>query len=145
MLFDDPALRQLKNNFEKEKVKKEGYVKATDRGFGFLEVDRDSFFITPNDMKNLVNGDKIRAVIEEDGQGKSHAVPEKVIEPYLTRFVAKVLFVSGKLNVIPDHPNIKTKIQVDDKRKDKSHKLNNGDLVKKIINIITHCFICSVF
>lgn len=136
MLFDDPALRQLKNNFEKEKVKKEGYVKATDRGFGFLEVDRDSFFITPNDMKNLVNGDKIRAVIEEDGQDKSHAVPEKVIEPYLTRFVAKVLFVSGKLNVIPDHPNIKTKIQVDDKRKDKSHKLNNGDFV--ICNLTAH-------
>ena len=49
MLFDDPALRQLKNTFEKEKVKKEGFVKASDRGFGFLEVDRESFFITPND------------------------------------------------------------------------------------------------
>lgn len=46
MLFDDPALRQLKNTFEK-KSKKEGFVKASDRGFGFLEVDRESFFITP--------------------------------------------------------------------------------------------------
>lgn len=27
MLFDDPALRQLKNTFEKEKVKKEGLLK----------------------------------------------------------------------------------------------------------------------
>ena len=114
MLFDDPALRQLKNTFACEKVKKEGFVKATDRGFGFLEVERESFFITPNDMKNVVNGDRISAVIETDGQGKSHAIPEKLIEPYLNRFVAKVLFIAGKSYVIPDHPCINIKIAVDD-------------------------------
>ena len=107
MLFDDPALRQLKNTFEKEKVRKEGYIKTTDRAFGFLEVDRDSYFIAPNDMKNVVNGDKVVAIIEKDGD-KSKAIPEKLVEAYLTRFVAKVLFISGKLFIIPDHPNINT-------------------------------------
>lgn len=136
MLFDDPALRQLKNTFEKEKVKKEGFVKASDRGFGFLEVDRESFFITPNDMKNIVNGDRIRAVIEEDGNGKSHAVPEKLIEAYLKRFVGKVLFVGGKLNIVPDHPSINIRMQADDHRKDKSQKLENGDWV--ICNLTSH-------
>ena len=29
MLFDDPALRQLKSAFSSEKVRKEGFVKAT--------------------------------------------------------------------------------------------------------------------
>ena len=36
MLFDDPALRQLKQKFNQEKIRKEGTVRATDRGFGFL-------------------------------------------------------------------------------------------------------------
>lgn len=84
MLFDDPALRQLKNTFEKEKVRKEGYIKSTDRAFGFLEVDRDSYFIAPNDMKNVVNGDKVVAIIEKEGD-KNKAIPEKLVEPYLTR------------------------------------------------------------
>src|SRR5574344_721039 len=136
MLFDDPALRQLKNTFDCEKVKKEGFVKATDRGFGFLEVERESFFITPNDMKNVVNGDRISAVIETDGQGKSHAIPEKLIEPYLNRFVAKVLLIAGKSYVIPDHPCINIKIAVDDNRPNKKIVLNNGDLV--VCNLKSH-------
>ena len=135
MLFDDPALRQLKNTFEKEKVRKEGYIKTTDRAFGFLEVDRDSYFIAPNDMKNVVNGDKVVAIIEKDGD-KSKAIPEKLVEAYLTRFVAKVLFISGKLFIIPDHPNINIKIAADDRRKDQSVKLNNGDWV--ICNLKAH-------
>lgn len=136
MLFDDPALRQLKNNFENDKVKKEGYVKATDRGFGFLEVERESFFITPNDMRNVVNGDRITAVIETDDTGKTRAIPEKIVEPYLKRFVAKVLFIQGRINIIPDHPNINIRIQADDKRADKSAKLQNGDWV--ICNLTAH-------
>ncbi len=136
MLFDDPALRQLKTTFEKEKVRKEGFVKTTDRAFGFLEVDRVSYFIAPNDMKKVVNGDRIVAVIETDGEGKSKAIPEKLVEPYLTRFVAKVLYISGKLYVIPDHPNINIKIIADDRRKNQSVKLNNGDWV--ICNLKAH-------
>lgn len=136
MLLDNPALRALKNNFEKEKVKKEGFVKSTDRGFGFLEVDKDSFFITPNDMKNVVNGDRIRAVIESDGEDKTHAVPEKLVEAYLKRFVGRVIFISGKLNIIPDHPNINVMIQCDDRRTDKKTPLTNGDWV--ICNLTEH-------
>ncbi|MGN1281251.1 MAG: exoribonuclease II [Succinivibrio sp.] len=136
MLLDNPALRALKNNFEKEKVKKEGFVKSTDRGFGFLEVDRDSYFIAPNDMKNVVNGDRIRAVIESDSNDKSHAVPEKLVEPYLKRFVGRVLFISGKLNIIPDHPSISIKIQADDKRSERKEPLSNGDWV--ICNLTSH-------
>lgn len=90
MLFNDPALLKLKNTFEKEKVRKEGFIKATERGFGFLECDKDSFFITPNDMKNVMHGDKISAVIETDSEKKSKAIPEKLIEPFLSRFVGTV-------------------------------------------------------
>ncbi len=136
MLFDDPALRQLKNTFEKEKVRKEGFIKATDRAFGFLEVDRVSYFIAPGDMKKVVNGDRVVAVIESDGEGKSKAIPEKIVEPYLSRFVATVLFISGKLHIIPDNPSINIKIIAEDKRTNRSVKLNNGDWV--ICNLKTH-------
>ncbi|MGN0901895.1 MAG: exoribonuclease II [Succinivibrio sp.] len=143
MLFDNPALQQLKNNFESEKVKKEGVIKATERGFGFLEIEKDSFFIAPNDMKKVMNGDRVSAVIEKDGEGKTHAVPEKLVEAFLNRFVARVLYVGGKLNVIPDVPTIATKIQVDDKRKDKSVKLENGDYV--ICTLKTHALVKGYF
>ena len=118
MLFNDPALRELKQKFDREKIKKEGFVKATDRGFGFLEVDRDqSYFIAPNDMRNVMHGDRISALIEEDGNGRKHAIPTTLIEPFLKRFVARVLYANGKLNIIPDHPNIKIRISAFDKEK----------------------------
>lgn len=129
MLFNDPALRELKQKFDREKIKKEGFVKATDRGFGFLEVDRDqSYFIAPNDMRNVMHGDRISALIEEDGNGRKHAIPTTLIEPFLKRFVARVLYANGKLNIIPDHPNIKIRISAFDKR-EKREPLNNGDWV----------------
>ncbi len=129
MLFNDPALRELKNKFVKEKIKKEGCVKATDRGFGFLEVDHnESYFIAPKDMRNIMHGDRICAVIEED-DGKKHAVPESLIEANLNRFVATVIYIGGKLNVIPDHPNINTKIPAIIKLNQSQVKLNNGDWV----------------
>ncbi|HAR80431.1 MAG TPA: exoribonuclease II, partial [Succinivibrionaceae bacterium] len=45
MLFDDPALKSLKKQFDSNKERVEGVVKATDRGFGFLEFDKESIFI----------------------------------------------------------------------------------------------------
>ncbi len=130
MLFDDPALRQLKSAFSSEKVRKEGFVKATDRGFGFLEVEKDSFFITPDDMKKVMSGDRIVAYLEDDRNGKSHAVPEKLVTPYLDRFVARIDHIAGdKITVSVDNPAIKTKLRADDVRKDKSSKLKHGDWV----------------
>lgn len=137
MLFNDPALRELKQKFDREKVKKEGCVKATDRGFGFLEVDRDqSYFIAPNDMRNVMHGDRISALIEEDGNGRQHAIPQKLIEANLKRFVARVFFANGKLHVIADHPNIKNRIIAIDKRVDNKTPLQNGDFV--ICTLFSH-------
>ena len=128
MLLDDPALRALKQKFDSEKVKKEGIVKSTDRGFGFLETsDRESFFITPNNMRSLMHGDKISAVIETDDKGKSQAVPEKLVEPVLKRFVGRASFNQGKMYVTVDSPTIKNFIVCEDKRKNKNQKIEHGD------------------
>ncbi|MBO5566390.1 MAG: exoribonuclease II [Succinivibrio sp.] len=129
MLFDDPALKSLKKQFDSNKERVEGVVKATDRGFGFLEFDKESIFIAPNDMKKIMQGDRISAVVEEDAQGRKKAVPEKLLSAGLDRFIGNVLYVSGKLCIIPEHPSISVKIGCTDKRSDKSAALNNGDFV----------------
>ncbi|WP_281503516.1 exoribonuclease II [Anaerobiospirillum sp. NML120449] len=133
MLFDDPALMALKQGFNAEKVKKEGIVKGTDRGFGFLEVpgEKESYFIAPQFMKNVINGDRVNAIITTDEErGKSQAEPETLIECALKdHFVGRVTFVNNKLNIIPDVPSIKQSFIADDQRQDKSVKLTEGDWV----------------
>ena len=137
MLFDDPALRQLKQKFNQEKIRKEGTVRSTDRGFGFLEAsDKESYFITPNNMRSVMHGDRISAVIESDDKGKQQAVPEKVITPVLSRFVGRVKLNKNKIQVIPDLPNVSLPIFTVDKRHDQSIALKNGDWV--ICNLVKH-------
>ena len=135
MLFDDPALKALKQSFETKKERKEGVVRASDRSFGFMETaDRNSYFIAPNFMKNLLHGDKISAVITTDATGRNQAEPESLIESALSDFVGRVKVNSfegkRKLSVQPDSPTIKTHIPCDDRRQDKSQELKNGDWVK---------------
>ncbi len=138
MLFDNPALQQLKQDFDSAKVKKEGIVKASDRGFGFLELTdrRESIFIAPQNMKKVLHGDRISAVIEDGKDGKKQAVPEKLIESSLKRFVARISINQGNINVIADSPTIKNLISANDNRKDKSQKLKQGDFV--ICNLSKH-------
>lgn len=133
MLFDNPALQALKQGFDAEKTKKEGIVRRTDRGFGFLEVpyDKNSYFIPPQAMKNVLNGDKVVAVITEDAErGKFQAAPESLVEAALKdKFVARVNYINGRLNITPDSPSIKQSLMCDDNRQDKSTKLVEGDWV----------------
>jgi len=106
MFQNNPLLSQLKQQLHDSKVRVEGTVKGTDKAYGFLETDKETFFIAPPDMKKVVHGDKIKAVIEEVGD-KKQAVPEELVETLLTRFIAKVRFnKDNKLQVLVDHPNI---------------------------------------
>ncbi len=153
MLLDNPALQMLKKQFDSEKVKKEGIVRASERGFGFLEVanDKTSYFIPPQAMKNVLNGDRVIAIITEEeerpakkgaAQGgdknakgdkgkRCQAAPESLVEAALKEhFVGRVAFVNGKMNVVPDNPTIKQTFICDDHRKDKSVKLQEGDWIQ---------------
>lgn len=136
MLFDDLALSALKKQFVKNKIKKEGIVKGTDRGFGFLESDRDSFFIAPDDMRRLTHGDRIQAYIEEDNQGRKRALPISLVDNFLKRFVARTILSQGRLLVIPDHPNIRIRINAKDVRKDQAKELKSSDWV--VCNLTAH-------
>ncbi|SMB89816.1 exoribonuclease-2 [Pasteurella testudinis DSM 23072] len=110
MFQNNPLLSQLKQQIRENKPRVEGTVKANEKGFGFLECDKKSYFIAPPAMKKVMHGDKIKAVIETNGD-KENAEPEALVEPMLSRFIAKVRFNKDKkLQLAVDHPNIKNLI-----------------------------------
>ncbi|WP_114766836.1 exoribonuclease II [Vibrio rhodolitus] len=107
MFQDNPLLAQLKQQIQENLPKKEGTIKATEKGFGFLEVDsKTSFFIPPPYMKKCLHGDKVKAIIRTEKE-KEVAEPEELLEQSLTRFIGRVKMFKGKLNVAPDHPQLK--------------------------------------
>lgn len=147
MLFNDPALQSLKQKFEQDKVKKEGIIKTTGKGFGFLDCsNKVSFFIPAKYMKNVLHGDKVVAIIEEFNNGKEvkeQAVPEVLVSTSLERFCARVYKYKNGYKVISDDVNIKQEISADDHRKDKSVKLEDGDFV--ICKLIKHALTDNIF
>ncbi|WP_194436429.1 exoribonuclease II [Vibrio fluminensis] len=107
MFQDNPLLAQLKQQIQENLPKKEGTIKATEKGFGFLEVDsKTSFFIPPPYMKKCLHGDKVKAIIRTENE-REVAEPEELLEQGLTRFIGRVKMFKGKLNVVPDHPQLK--------------------------------------
>jgi exoribonuclease-2 len=111
MFQDNPLLAQLKQQLHSQTPRTEGVVKATEKGFGFLEVDaQKSYFIPPPQMKKVMHGDRIVAVIHTEKERES-AEPEALIEPFLTRFVGKVQRKDDRISITPDHPLLKDAIQ----------------------------------
>ncbi|QNQ22746.1 exoribonuclease II [Kosakonia sp. SMBL-WEM22] len=110
MLQDNPLLAQLKQQLHSQTPRAEGVVKGTEKGFGFLEVDaQKSYFIPPPQMKKVMHGDRIVAVIHTEKERES-AEPETLVEPFLTRFVGKVHKKDDRLSIVPDHPLLKDSI-----------------------------------
>ncbi len=111
MFHDNPLLAQLKQQLRENLPKKEGVVRGSDRGFGFLETDqRESYFIPPPQMKKVMHGDRITAVIRTENE-KEQAEPETLITPFLSRFVGRIKIIRDRLNVVPDHPVLKEVIK----------------------------------
>ncbi|NAW87665.1 exoribonuclease II, partial [Photobacterium halotolerans] len=83
MFQDNPLLAQLKKQIQESLPKKEGQIKATDRGFGFLEVDgKESIFIPPNYMKKVMHGDRVVAVIRTEKE-REVAEPQELVEQFM--------------------------------------------------------------
>ncbi|HEY7867070.1 MAG TPA: exoribonuclease II, partial [Psychromonas sp.] len=77
MFQNNPLLSQLKKQIQEDIPKRQGTVKATDRGYGFLETDKGKrFFIPPSEMKKVLHGDRINAFIRGNGD-KSTAEPNQ--------------------------------------------------------------------
>ncbi|MFA9500246.1 exoribonuclease II [Mannheimia sp. E30BD] len=128
MFQNNPLLAQLKQQIEASKEYVEGVVKASDKAFGFLECDKKSYFIPPAEMKKVMHGDSVKAVVKRDGD-KEQVEIDSLLEPMLDRFIAQVrLNKEGKLQLAVDHPSIKQTIPANTHKK-VTEKLENGDWV----------------
>ncbi|MBJ3813605.1 exoribonuclease II [Shimwellia pseudoproteus] len=126
MLQDNPLLAQLKQQLHSQPPRAEGVVKGTEKGFGFLEVDATkSYFIPPPQMKKVMHGDRVIAVIHTD-KDRETAEPEELVEPFLTRFVGRVHKKDDRLSIVPDHPLIKDAVFCRPAR-DVNHDFVDGD------------------
>jgi exoribonuclease II len=111
MFQNNPLLAQLKQQIRETLPIKEGVVKGTSKGFGFLEVsEKESFFIPPPHMKKVMHGDRITAVLRSENE-KELVEPETLLEAGVTRFVARVKWFRDRLNIVPDHPLMKDAIK----------------------------------
>lgn len=136
MFQDNPLLAQLKLKIKETIPKKEGTVKATEKGFGFLEVDNNtSYFIPPPYMKKVMHGDKVVALIRTEKE-KEVAEPDELLEQNLHRFIGRVKIIRGKLNVVPDNPQLKDAIRAKTCRGLSHDALAEGDWV--VAHLIQH-------
>ncbi|MGR5095622.1 exoribonuclease II [Vibrio maritimus] len=137
MFQDNPLLAQLKQQIQENLPKKEGTIKATEKGFGFLEVDaKNSFFIPPPYMKKCMHGDKVVAIIRTEKE-REVAEPQELVEQGVTRFIGRVKLFKGKLNVTPDHPQLKKlTLKAKTTKGLKSDELKEGDWV--VAQLIRH-------
>ena len=129
MFQDNPLLAQLKKQIQETLPKKEGYIKATDRGFGFLETDnKESIFIPPVYMKNVMHGDRVIAVLRTEKE-REVAEPQELVEQSITRFIGRVKLIRNRLHVIPDHPQLKEAIKARAAKGVNPETLKEGDWV----------------
>ncbi|OAJ95036.1 exoribonuclease II [Vibrio bivalvicida] len=130
MFQDNPLLAQLKQQIQETLPKKEGTIKATEKGFGFLEVDsKTSYFIPPPYMKKCMHGDRVKAIIRTEKE-REQAEPEELLEQGVHRFIGRVKLFKGKLNVAPDHPQLKKlSLKAKTRKGIKSDDLKEGDWV----------------
>lgn len=136
MLQNNALLSQLKQQIRENTPRVEGVIKATDRGFGFLETDDgDSYFVPPPAMKQVLHGDRVEAILKEEGDKKS-VEPERLIEPSLERFIARVQKREGRLAVIPDHPSINNVVKSRIKRSLDEDSIADGDWV--VARLVRH-------
>ena len=135
MFQNNPLLAQLKQQIEASKEYVEGRVKASDKAFGFLECEKKAYFIPPVEMKKVMHGDMVKAVVKRDGDKESVEI-DSLLEPMLDRFVAQVRFnKDGKLQLAIDHPSIKQNISANTHKK-VTEKLESGDWV--VAQLKTH-------
>ncbi|VFP80610.1 exoribonuclease II [Candidatus Erwinia haradaeae] len=111
MLQDNPLLVQLKKTLQLKTRYVEGVVKSTEKDFGFLEINQQkNCFIPPLFMKKVMNGDRIMASIKHEND-RLIAYPEKLIQPFLKRFIGRIEKKNNRLFIIPERPLLKQSIQ----------------------------------
>ncbi|CAM3501646.1 exoribonuclease II [Paraphotobacterium marinum] len=114
MLQDNPLLNKLKKELEESLPKKTGTVKAHVKGFGFLETEKkEKIFLSQKFMKQLINGDKIEAIIREQDK-KKYAEPIKLISSELESFTGTAIKKNNKFFIVPDNALINHHFKIEE-------------------------------
>ncbi|VAX76806.1 Exoribonuclease 2 [Serratia symbiotica] len=126
MFQNNPLLAQLKKKLQSQPLRVEGVVKATEKSFGFLEIDsQKSYFIPPAYMKKVMHGDRVIAILHIEKE-REFAEPATLVEPFLSRFVGWMKKCDNRLSIVPSHPLLKEAIQCHPVRT-LSHNFKPGD------------------
>jgi len=136
MFQDNPLLNQLKQTMQENTPKRTGTVKASERGFGFLETDKGKrFFIAPSDMKKVLHGDKITATIQENGD-KSTATPVQLKQSEIQDFVAQLSITEKKVSIKPNNPLLNGFFKIKGAMQLHKKGFHHGDWVK--VKLLSH-------
>lgn len=135
MFQNNPLLSQLKEQIQENTPKRQGIVKATERGYGFLETDKGKrFFIPPNEMKKVLHGDHINALIRENGD-KPTAEPNQLKQSGTDTFIARLSITSKRITIIPNNPLLKGYFKIKGGHSLEKNGYQDGDWVKvKLLN-----------
>ncbi|MEL0629803.1 exoribonuclease II [Psychromonas aquatilis] len=136
MFQDNPLLNQLKQTMKANTPKRTGIVKASDRGFGFLETDKGKrFFIAPSEMKKVLHGDRISATIQENGD-KSSAEPVELKQTEITDFVAQISISPKRVSIKANNPLIQGFFKIKGAMQLANKGYHDGDWVN--VKLLTH-------
>lgn len=141
MFQNNPLLSQLKQQIQQNTPKRQGVVKATDKAYGFLETDKGKrFFIPPNEMKNVLHGDRIDAQIHENGD-KSTAEPVNLKKSETTLFIARLSIKNEQLNktkisLLPTNKLVKGFFRIQGAQKLTEQGYQDGDWVE--VKLLSH-------
>jgi len=135
MFQDNPLLNQLKQTMQDNTPKRTGIVKASERGFGFLETDKGKrFFIAPNEMKKVLHGDRISATIQENGD-KSTATPVELKQTDISEFVAQLSISGKRVSIKANNPLLNGFFKIKGAMQLTTQGYHDGDWVKvKLLN-----------
>ncbi|MCG6201316.1 exoribonuclease II [Psychromonas antarctica] len=136
MFQNNPLLSQLKEKIQENTPKRQGIVKATERGYGFLETDKGKrFFIPPNEMKKVLHGDSISAIIRENGD-KSTAEPKQLKKTATDLFVARLSIQPQRISIQPNNPLLKAFFKIKGGQALAAQGYQDGDWVK--VKLLSH-------
>ena len=136
MFQNNPLLSQLKEKIQQDIPKRQGVVKATDKGYGFLETDKGKrFFIPPNEMKKVLHGDRINAFIRENGD-KTSAEPTELKNSETDVFVAQLLLQKNKVTIKPTNPLLRGFFKIQGGQKLIEQGYQDGDWIS--VKLLKH-------
>lgn len=133
-MLNSDALQQLsklKQTIEDNKEYAEGLVRGTQNRFGFVVLDdgREAF-LPPEQMQQVLPGDRVKVSLTENDKKKHEAKLEKLLNSELKDFVGEYVEKGKNHFVAVDHPQLSRWLFVPPKQR-KSFK--SGDLVSGVI------------